>query len=167
MCVTARLVSGAAGSSGFDFFSSLRSRSLTRKPFQILTSKLNLQVNYTHSSQISFSVSCFQFGRFSVTDARRRTLHTLWELLLCADKRGDDGDRHRRELLVTMTAIRISMMTLMRRHRNRLEGLRLGEGVPSRTHTHAHIPQRIQKNYRIIQYYNQYYNSSQCLRRNL
>lgn len=61
---------------------------------------------------------------------------------------------------MTMMVIRIAMMTtvFMRRHTNRLERLRLREGVPSRAHTSTHmlthIPGWIYEYYRLILYYN-------------
>lgn len=54
-----------------------------------------------------------------------------------AETHDDDSVHLRRELIVTKAMIRIVMMTtvFIRRHTNRLGRLRLGEGVPSFTHT--------------------------------
>lgn len=61
--------------------------------------------------------------------------------LLLAGKHNDDHVHLGRESLVTMTVIRIAVMTtvFMRRHANRLERLRLRKGLPSHIHTHTHM----------------------------
>lgn len=54
----------------------------------------------------------------------------------------DDDDVYlRRELLLTMMVIRIAMMTtvFMGRHTNKLERLRLREGLPSYARVHTYL----------------------------
>lgn len=120
-----------------------------------LSKEITLILSRSHSLSAVFSSATSLV--VCAADRRHGTSLTLWEL---AEKHGDDDVHLQRELLVTMMVIRISMMTTtyMRRHRNRLVRLTLGEGVPLHTHTHTHTWLDL-KFYRLMQYYN----SSLCL----
>lgn len=95
---------------------------------------LILSISHTLSAVFSSATSLV----VCATDMRHGTSQTLWEL---AEKHGNDDVHLQRELLVTMMVIRISMMTTvyMRRHRNRLVRLTLGEGVPLHTYAHTYL----------------------------